>query len=312
MTRIWKTWLALAIGLTVPAAAQPVPGFVTLGTAGGPVARPDRSQPANLLITPAGGRFLVDVGDGAAERLAAAGLQSRQIDGVFISHLHLDHVGGLQAVIGLRWMMEAPTPLTIYGPPGTQELVDGLVASIKPSARIGFGLGAAERDPAEAVRVVVLRDRAELKVADMRVRAVSNTHFGAGDGVSLSYRFDLPQRAIGYTGDTGPSPTVARLFAGVDLMVSEVIDLAGTVAESRRLNAHLTAESQRQLEAHLAAHHLTPEAAGAMAAAAGARQLVFTHLAVPGPTAAAEPALRAGAGATFKGTVSVARDLDRF
>ena len=42
------------------------------------------------------------------------------------------------------------------------------------------------------------------------------------EGVSLSYRFDLADRSIVYTGDTGPSKAVVALAQGADLLVVRV------------------------------------------------------------------------------------------
>jgi ribonuclease BN (tRNA processing enzyme) len=49
-----------------------------------------------------------------------------------------------------------------------------------------------------------------------------------------------------------------------------------------------------------------------MAATAGAHCLVLTHLSISVPTAIGAPALEADARSKFAGSVSVARDLDRF
>jgi ribonuclease BN (tRNA processing enzyme) len=313
--------MAILLGSVAAVPTQPAPGvtFVTLGTAGGPVVQSSRSQPANLLVSPAG-QFLVDVGDGAAEQLAKAGFQPGQIDGVFLSHLHLDHVGGLQGLIGLRWMLEARKPLLIYGPPGTRELVAGLIASLAPSGRIGFGFGNLPPSPEHAVQVVELADGADVTVGPLRVRAVRNSHYVAGPAgadpasapLSLSYRFDVVGRSIGYTGDTGPSPNLAPFFAGVDLLVSEVIDLPGVIADSRKRNTQLTAEAAHELETHMAQHHLIPTEAAALARATNARELVVTHLGIVGPTAASEPGLLASLRAGYPGRIAVAHDLDRF
>lgn len=46
---------------------------------------------------------MVDVGDGTAQRLSKLRLQAAMTDNLLISHLHFDHIGGLQAMIGLRF-----------------------------------------------------------------------------------------------------------------------------------------------------------------------------------------------------------------
>ncbi|GAA0497787.1 MULTISPECIES: MBL fold metallo-hydrolase [Pigmentiphaga] len=290
--------------------------WTTLGTAGGPIIHADRSQPANLLT--AGQRvWLVDCGDGALERLAAAGYQPSRVGAVFISHLHQDHVGGLQGVIGLRWMQVAPGTLTIYGPPGTDEVVDGILRSLQPSHLVSaedVGGGRGARTPADTVRVVILKDGSDVDVEG--VRAARNSHFDgpvARIGTeSLSLRFDLDGQGIGYTGDTGESAAVARLFKGVELMVSEVIDLDGIVANLNGPASPMPPQVRPALIDHLKKHHLTPAQAGAIAAEAGARRLVFTHLGIAAAFQQSAPALAAGARTTFGGDVFVARDLDRF
>ncbi len=315
--------LGLSLGSAMPAPAQAAQPdakqcWLTLGTAGGPVAVAERSQPANLLIA-GDQRILVDVGDGAMEHLAALKLQPSAVDALFISHLHMDHIAGLQGLIGLRWMTAAPRSLAIYGPAGTDELVAGIIASIQPSVRAGLGTGT-HRPTDGIVKVITLDGGSEVTLGDVRIRAVRNTHFTddpykQGEtkegGVSLSYRFDRAGVGIGYTGDTGESEAVAELFRGVDTLVSEVIDLP-RVLEMIRRNDGGANRNADDLAKHLATHHLLPTQAGALATKAGAKALVFTHLSITGATAAAEPTLVSGASSTFTGPVSVARDLSRF
>jgi ribonuclease BN (tRNA processing enzyme) len=302
------------------ASAQPAcPAFrwTTLGTAGGPVPTVDRSEPANLLV--AGDRtILVDAGDGTAGQLARAGRDLSAVEAVFLSHLHLDHSGGLAAVIGLRWMNQFPGKLTVYGPPGTREVVDGIVASMAPPGRIGFALGKAPPPPAGSVDVVELDGTRPVSLGKLRVTPVRNSHFdvrgdaAAAPGLSLSYRFDLGGRAITYTGDTGPSAAVEALAKGSDLLVSEVIDLDRLLAsiEARRTDA--TPEVRAQRREHLSTHHLTGTDIGTLARRAGVARVVLTHFAIPGLLAESEPDLRRDIGRSYSGPLDLARDLSSF
>jgi len=290
--------------------------WTTLGTAGGPVIRADRSQPANLLTT---GKdlWLVDCGDGCLERLSAAGGQPARVSAVFISHLHMDHIGGLQGLIGVRWMQNAPGVLTIYGPPGIEQVVAGIVQSLEPCTKIGFGEGGAS--PKDTVRVVVLKGGSDIVVNNTRIRTVQNSHFDSEPGQpadngtqSLSYRFDRDGQSIGYTGDTGPSAAVTTLFKGTDLIVSEVIDLSGVVAKIEGPMSTTPPQFRAGLVAHLKTQHLTPEEAGQMAYMAGAKSLVLTHLSIIGKTADLAPKLKSEAQKAYPGVVMVAHDLDVF
>ena len=260
--------------------------WVTLGTVAGPIASPTRSQPANLLI--AGGQnILVDVGDGTAGQLAKLGLRTAQVDAVFISHLHWDHTGGLAALLGLRAQTNSPPRLRIYGPPGTKEMVAGLLASMVPGATAGYGVpGAPKTDLNELAEVFELRDKAGVELAGMTVTVRNNSHYSfAADSdladrfESLSFRFDLPGRSIVYTGDTGPSGEVEELAAGADLLVAEMMDVDDTIAEIRRDNPNMPEVVARGIEQHLRNHHLLPSDVGQMAARAGVGAVVVTHFA---------------------------------
>lgn len=126
----WKiliatTMLATAL-LTSQASAETK--FVTLGTQGGPITSPHRGQPSNLLMVN-GVNTLVDVGDGTAERLSKIRIPTARVDNILISHLHFDHMAGLLGILGLRFQTNSPKPVQVYGPPGTKELVAGLLAA---------------------------------------------------------------------------------------------------------------------------------------------------------------------------------------
>lgn len=315
---------ALAVSALVPAGAagaqrppaQPL-RWTTLGTQGGPLPNATRSQPANLLVA-AGKPWLVDCGDGALERLAAAGYDPVRVNTAIISHLHLGHTGGLQGLIGLRWFKPGPHALlTIYGPPGTDAVVAGIMQSLQPPLQIEQGAGLKVATPTELTKVVIVQDGNDLTVDGGRVRAVRNAHFNRSPGYpaaagsqSLSYRFDYQGYGIGDTGDTGPSAAVTRLVKGVRPLVSEVVDLPAMRALTNA--AALPAPAKQAVIAHMKTQHLTPQQAGQLATAAGAATLVFTHLSLVGTTKAAAPTLIRGAHETFQGRVVVAHDLDTF
>ncbi|MXP45755.1 MBL fold metallo-hydrolase [Allopontixanthobacter sediminis] len=293
--------------------------WVTLGTRAGPVTSATRSQPANLLV--AGDQnILVDVGDGTAGQLAHLGIQTAGIDAVFISHLHWDHTGGLAAILGLRAQTNAPPRLKIYGPPGTAELVSGLLASMVPGATAGYGVpGAPRADIQQMTEVVELRDNASVELAGMTVTVRNNTHYSfAADSdlarrfESLSFRFDLPGRSIVYTGDTGPSAAVEDLAKGADLLVAEMMDVDDTIAMVRRNNPNMPPQVAAGMERHLREHHLLPKDVGELAARAKVGAVVVTHFAGREVGDPAHLEYLREIATNYDGPVVIADDLDVF
>ncbi|MEP0025867.1 MAG: MBL fold metallo-hydrolase [Marinomonas sp.] len=293
--------------------------WITLGTRGGPVTIPTRSQPANLLVV-GDKKYLVDVGDGAAGQLSKAKMQTAMLDGVFISHLHFDHTGGLAAIFGLRFQTNATSLLTIYGPPGTQELVNGLLDSMTPGATANYGVpGAPVKDHRANIEVIELRDGAKVDVGAMKLSVRSNTHYSFTPGSdlanrfqALSYRFDLPGRSIVYTGDTGPSTAVEELAKDADLLVAEMMDVPLIVAAVTRNNPKLSGPAARAMESHLTKHHLLPKDVGELANRAGVKAVVVTHFAGAEPVSPKFFGYLQTISQYYTGPVVIANDMDKF
>ncbi len=318
--------LGIAIALAVLLCAGPAlgqgaqrPVWITLGTAGGPMPNPLRSQPANALVA-GDDVVLFDVGDGAVERMAAAGLRLGQVRAVFLSHLHSDHVAGLAGLIGLRWMTSVRAPLTVYGPPGTRTLVEGLLASMEPTREAGYGFpNGFGADPIHIGVKEIAGGASVAVLPGMEVIAAENTHYSFTPGSdearrfkSLSYRIQARGRVIVYTGDTGPSEAVTRLAKGADLLVSEAQNLPALVKVIHAASPNMPASVFDATLEHLRRHHLSTEDVGRMASAAGVGAVVLTHLGPAPPPAAADALFLPGVKANFHGPVTVAKDLDRF
>ena len=290
--------------------------FVILGTAAGPLAEADRSQPANALIV-GEDVYLVDAGDGVIGQLAKAGIRLQSVDGVFISHNHFDHTGGMLAVLGLRMQLNVRQTLDIFGPPGTREFIDGLIAAMAPAAQAAYGMPGQSWSP--NVKVTEVADGATIERDGVTVRVAENTHFRIPEASglpekakSLSFRFNLDDRTIVYTGDTGPSPAVVDLAKNADLLISEMMDIDAVMVNVKRSNPNAPEQQIRGIEWHLRAHHVLPNQVGEMAAKAGVDKVVVTHMS---PNVSNQDMANRYIGEItehFDGETVIANDLDRF
>ena len=305
-----------SVALLTASVANAQSSFVTLGTNAGPVPNANRAEPANLLRY-GGDAILIDAGDGASWQLAKAGTALADVRTVFISHLHFDHTGGLFAFLSQRYQGLNPGQVTVYGPPGIARTVAGLLQAMGPMTEPGTNVRTRHpKAPEDMVRVVELADGAVVSVGQINVTAVGNSHFALEGGraenlntASLAFRFDLPDRSIVYTGDTGPSARVEQLARDADLLVAELMDPAAAIAEARRRRPDIPDAALKLVEQHFRLQHLSPEEAGRMASRARAKSLVLTHTSLsPQDEPAALKAIRS----EFSGPVTFATDLQSF
>ena len=293
--------------------------LITLGTAGGPLPQKKRTQSSNLLIV-RGRLYLIDAGDDATRRIVQAGYDFLQVDRVFITHAHSDHTMGLATLLVSEWEYQRRTPIDIFGPLGTERLVQGAIEYLTPNAEIRWSEG--KRTPMtsifqghDAKPGVVFQD------ANVKVTAVENTHFhfvadtpGYGKYKSYSYRFETPGRVVVFTGDTGPSEALTELAKDADFLVAEV-GQPEEVIDLYKKNGSWQSRSPEEQAAflrHMKEEHVTPDDVGKMATRAGVQVVVLTHLL---PTANPDDDYQRyadGVKKYFSGRVVVARDLMQF
>lgn len=314
---------ALFLGPAPRVDAQPARSgtrLIILGTKAGPVPVVGRAQTANLLIVN-GTYYLIDAGGGVVRRLTRAHIMIRKIGIIFITHAHSDHTGGLPNLLQTAYDENRKQPINIYGPPGTDILVNAIKPYLAVNSDIRLSDGTRVGRAENLLRAHVLGTGTVYRDKNVTVKAVENTHFHFAPGSpaygrfkSYSYRFETKDRTIVFTGDTGPSAAVTRLAKGADLLVSEVLD--PNEARSMRVKngewARMSPKQRRGFMRHMRTEHLTPTEVGEMAAKAGVKAVVLTHI-LTGPNPKKDYArFIKGVKQKFSGPVTVAKDLMQF
>ncbi len=306
----------IALGAANHASAETT--LITLGTRGGPLPTPDRAQTSNLLVVN-GTLYLIDAGGAVTMRLAQSGYDFRKVGKIFITHPHSDHTDGLATLLNSEWEYQRAEPIDIYGG-GVEALVKGAIAYLQPNADIRFSEG--KKRPMDKTFVghdvgpgVIYQD------ANVKVTAVENSHFNfkPGDPAygkyhSYSYRFDTPDKAVFFTGDTGPSDAVADLAKGADLYVTETTSPDDVVELFKKSGAweKKTPDEQQGFLRHMHEEHVTPEDIGKMAAKAGVKAVVMSHI---GPSVTPNDDYQRyvdEAKKYYSGPITLAKDLMKF
>jgi ribonuclease BN (tRNA processing enzyme) len=218
---------------------------LTILGAGTGVPLPQRS-PAGVLVQIGAAPLLLDLGPGTIPRLNAVGVSYRDLEHVFLTHLHPDHTLDLVMLLqALNWTpgFTRERPLHLIGCPGTQSLYEGLLhvyPSVKP------------RSFEFTLREV---NAARLAFDAWTLETAPSGH----TETSIAYRVQAEGRAIVYTGDAKENLALVQIAHGADAFVCECAFPRGYPTDD----------------------HMTADAVGRVARAAQVKRVILNHLYPP-------------------------------
>jgi ribonuclease Z len=249
-----------------------------------------------------------DAGRGTLMRLAQVEVQAAQLNAVFFTHMHSDHMEGFSDIVQMRWM---------FGSPQGSKL--DVVCSTDAKTQLGFALSCSKfvahindayeqsgetayrkaelkglvdaAGPVAGLNVVTFDPKEEPQVVwtsgDVKVSAIWTTHIPG----SAAFRVDTPAGSVAIGGDssndvqepprkTSTSDEFEKLAKGADVIVNTTI--------------HPALSPERGASTPPPVYYRQSNATdlGSMAQRDGAKYLMLTHLAPP-------------IGAAMQGTVTV-------
>ncbi|WP_198262532.1 MBL fold metallo-hydrolase [sulfur-oxidizing endosymbiont of Gigantopelta aegis] len=288
---------------------------------GGPVATAKgRASASYMIFTDGKPRVLMDIGGGAYQRLAASGMNVKDLDIILLSHLHIDHTGDLSAAIKTIYFhstmagVARTSPIHIFGPeangipfpntpipqyPDTTEyahshydIKDGserylnIFASAISGKQSRFKYMA--HDLSSQVNGAVIEEI--LNTPDgLIIQSIAVDH---GPVPAVAFRVEYKGHSIVYSGDTGSkNSNMITISQNADLLI---YDTAITDTLPANPVFHVL--------------HTSPSRIGQVAAAAGVKKLLLSHI-----TPVVEPRIKLVKKTIrqqgYTGKIKVAKDL---
>lgn len=261
---------------------------VFLGTAGSmPTAR---RAPSATLVRRGGEKLLFDCGEGTQRQMqASTGLV--QVDEIYLTHFHADHILGLPGLLKTYDLTERTRPLTVYGPRG---LVDLFRTMHRLVGRLCFKLELVELEPGDSMAL----DGADLRAfpVEHSVRALGYTLVEDGRpgrfdpeaakrlGVKEGPDFAALQRGETVAGSLGPvrpEDVLGQAREGRKLAVTgDTAPCRATVEAARGadLLVHDASFAEEEAQRAVDTGHSTVGQAAAVARQADVKMLALVHI----------------------------------
>jgi ribonuclease BN (tRNA processing enzyme) len=191
------------------------------------------------------GHVLIDCGASSLIAMKCAGVDPSEVGWVLVSHLHVDHCGGIPFLILDGQFNRRTRPLVVAGPPG-------LKARMDVAMELGFP-GSTQVARRFSTDFLELPERLATHVGPALVTPFVVDH--ASGAPSYALRVEYGGKVIAYSGDTAWTEALVEAARGADLFVCEAYFF------DKKIRYHLDYQTLRQHRARL-----------------DCRQLILTHM----------------------------------
>jgi ribonuclease BN (tRNA processing enzyme) len=194
-----------------------------LGTCSGTEPMPNRKH-TSFVVQHRGGIYWFDAGEGCSYTAYLAGIDLFSTQSIFISHVHIDHVGGLANLV---WTMHK---LQGRNKDSSRSLAGRTIPVFIPNLNVWQGVlqvagGPADFCPEFTLDANPYLDGIIYEKNGLKVTALHNRHLGEPDDgkpwQSFSYRIEAEGRVLVSSGDAADVREMEPLLEGCDLFIME-------------------------------------------------------------------------------------------
>jgi len=186
-------------------------------------------------------KILFDSGPGTIRQLLKLKTSLSDIDHIFYTHLHNDHINDLPAILwSNNYGIYRKKAINLYGPKGFKKYLDILMNKILKFQNLSYKINVKE-----------MWNDTKVSINKTRIKSTKSKHSDS----SVSYRIEHNKKSIVYSGDTDYSQNIIKLSKNADLLILEC-----SFPDNKKIKGHLT-----------------PSLCGKIASKANVKKLVLTH-----------------------------------
>lgn len=196
---------------------------IALGT-GTPNFRRSQASASWLVELGNGEKFIFDIGTGSLANLGALEIPFTDLDKVFISHLHVDHIGDLDAMFIGGWVSNRTVPLRVWGPSGkepeygTKYAVDRMREMYSWDLTGRRGNMPSKGGHVETTEFDYSKTQVVYEESGVKISAWPAVH---GIDGAVSYSLEWNGKKFVYSGDTVPNKWFFAEAQNADILIHE-------------------------------------------------------------------------------------------
>ena len=195
---------------------------------------------SSYLVETGENKLVFDFGRGVLGQLLKCGVKYTDIDAIFISHNHCDHLGEISSFLFIAcnqnpYGSKREKEITIYGPPGFEKTMKLILKSFEMDIN----------KPKLKINIKELEFGQSVSSADWKITGFESKHNRKG----LCYRIESENKTIAYSGDTMDCPGLRKAVKDADIAIiessfpDEVLD---TIESSGHSSASTTARVSKE------------------------------------------------------------------
>ena len=226
-----------------------------------------RFGPSNLVSTNKT-KILIDCGSGVTQRLDQIKVSSADIDALFLTHLHSDHVVDIYQLIISSWHSYRIKPWVVYGPKGTKKFIKKIMDAWKEERLLRIKYEA--RSSIEAFNIIIkeFKNSGKVKIKDLNIQYFEVDHKPVK--FAFGFNFFHKNKKLTISGDTRPCENIMKYGQKADVLLHEVF-IDGELKDINKMRSKKTLHNVRS-------YHTPSTLLGKIAKLTNCKKLVLTHL----------------------------------
>jgi ribonuclease Z len=231
------------------------------------------------------GQFLVfDSGDDSLASMQDSNLPMDELDAVFITHFHNDHISDLGDVMEWSWILGRRHILPVYGPTGITQIVEGFesVYALDVSYRVahhGEEIMPPEWVDSEPIEFVPPTDDSAIVIYEQDgVVVKAFTVYHPPIEPAVGYRIEYAGKIVVISGDTVLTDSLLDASYNADLLVADVMNKE-LIEISESVFWEMGDTDAATILYDIREYHMDVSDVGTLAHEANVKRLALSHLA---------------------------------